>query len=274
MAKIIPIHKNKENFNEAVKSISFLCKEDLQSINTLILEKLMKENIKLIDYPNLIRLNPNIPWKTRGNASLCLRFKTDNPEKIFNIAKKTMIIHSESRKNKADSGLVMLSAKKIPNKIKKFSVKCLNREIKMKEMKKIIELNDITYFGQGTKRGLIGALAGIGNTLMKDHTYELIGYRKKNNGQRGVSLESLIKIDKNKKYSTFNNVDYNNYRMLITPHGKDPILFALRGNNPIGLYNAMSKLELYETVERFIIFRTNQGTNEKGSARNPGWNVQ
>jgi len=40
MAKIIPIHKNKENFNEAVKSLSFLCNEDLQSINTLILEKL------------------------------------------------------------------------------------------------------------------------------------------------------------------------------------------------------------------------------------------
>ena len=40
MAKIIPIHKNKENFNEAVKSLSNLCKEDLQSINTLILEKL------------------------------------------------------------------------------------------------------------------------------------------------------------------------------------------------------------------------------------------
>ena len=40
MAKIIPIHKNKEDFNETVKNLSFLCKEDLQSINTLILEKL------------------------------------------------------------------------------------------------------------------------------------------------------------------------------------------------------------------------------------------
>ena len=40
MTKIIPIHNNKENFSEAVKSLSFLCKEDLQSINTLILEKL------------------------------------------------------------------------------------------------------------------------------------------------------------------------------------------------------------------------------------------
>ncbi len=23
---------------------------------------------RLVDYPHLIRLNPNIPWKTRGNA--------------------------------------------------------------------------------------------------------------------------------------------------------------------------------------------------------------
>ena len=40
MAEIIPIHRHKENFNEAVKNLSNLCKEDLQSINTLILEKL------------------------------------------------------------------------------------------------------------------------------------------------------------------------------------------------------------------------------------------
>ena len=40
MAKIIPIHQHKENFNEAVKNLSNLCKEDLHSINTLILDKL------------------------------------------------------------------------------------------------------------------------------------------------------------------------------------------------------------------------------------------
>tara|TARA_B100001250_G_scaffold316531_1_gene278947 strand:- start:1004 stop:2032 length:1029 start_codon:yes stop_codon:yes gene_type:complete len=40
MAEIIPIHQHKENFNGAVKNLSNLCKEDLHSINTLILEKL------------------------------------------------------------------------------------------------------------------------------------------------------------------------------------------------------------------------------------------
>jgi octaprenyl-diphosphate synthase len=40
MAKVIPIHEHKSNFNDSVKNLSELCKEDLHSINTLILEKL------------------------------------------------------------------------------------------------------------------------------------------------------------------------------------------------------------------------------------------
>ena len=40
MAEIIPIHQHKEDFNGCIKNLSELCKEDLTSINTLILEKL------------------------------------------------------------------------------------------------------------------------------------------------------------------------------------------------------------------------------------------
>ena len=40
MAEIISINQHKEKFNDSVKNLSILCKEDLQSINTLILEKL------------------------------------------------------------------------------------------------------------------------------------------------------------------------------------------------------------------------------------------
>ncbi len=229
---------------------------------TLILENLINEDIKLTDYPNLIRLNPNIPWRTRGNAALCIRLDTDNPDKIFKIAKKTMIKNSESKNNKANSGLVMLCRKKVPRNIMRFAENCTSKEVKMEEMRKLVKNKDIKYFGQGNKRGLIGALASIGNTLENDHTYELIAYRKDGRGERGVSLQSILKIDKKKEYSLFSNIDYSNHRVLITPHGNDPILFALRGNNPEHLYKAMSELKLYEDVERFVIFRSNQGTNE------------
>ncbi|HIP57247.1 MAG TPA: hypothetical protein EYH02_04175, partial [Ignisphaera aggregans] len=29
-------------------------------------------NVKLLDYPHLVRLNPSIPWKTRGNGAIAL----------------------------------------------------------------------------------------------------------------------------------------------------------------------------------------------------------
>ena len=90
---------------------------------------MMKKNIIMTDYPNLIRLNPNIPWKTRGNASLCLRFKSDKPKIIFKIAKKILVENSESKKQKANSGIIMLQSKKIPDEIIKFAEKCLYQEI-------------------------------------------------------------------------------------------------------------------------------------------------
>ena len=45
-----------------------------------ILIKKFKYNF--IDFPLLIRLNPNIPIKTRGNGSVCLRIKGKEYEKL------------------------------------------------------------------------------------------------------------------------------------------------------------------------------------------------
>ena len=41
-----------------------------------IVKFLENQNIEFIDYPSLIRFNPNIPWKTRGNGAVHLTIKT------------------------------------------------------------------------------------------------------------------------------------------------------------------------------------------------------
>src|SRR2546428_12343543 len=33
----------------------------------------LTRDFDLIGYPRLVRLNPNIPWKTRGNGAVCIR---------------------------------------------------------------------------------------------------------------------------------------------------------------------------------------------------------
>ena len=46
-----------------------------------ITEHILKTtNADFIDNPLLIRLNPNIPWKTRGNGAVCLRIRTDRQD--------------------------------------------------------------------------------------------------------------------------------------------------------------------------------------------------
>ena len=54
-------------------------------IASLIVDELNRNNIKFLDYPKLIRLNPNIPWKTRGNAAIGLELEHDKPEEIFEV---------------------------------------------------------------------------------------------------------------------------------------------------------------------------------------------
>ena len=47
-----------------------------------IINRLKKERVDFLDFPNLVRFNPNIPWKTRGNGAVGIKISTSNPEKI------------------------------------------------------------------------------------------------------------------------------------------------------------------------------------------------
>src|SRR5207253_6130860 len=61
--------------------------------------------------------------------------------------------------------------------------------------------------------------------------------------------------------STFNNYDYVNNRLVIAPHSPCPVLFGIRGDDPAVLLPAMRVIE-GERPERWLIFETNQGTDD------------
>jgi tRNA(Ile2)-agmatinylcytidine synthase len=60
---------------------------------------------------------------------------------------------------------------------------------------------------------------------------------------------------------TFNNVDTEKGRVIITPRGPDPILFGIRGETAETVKKAFQIVKPLEPVERWVIFRTNQGTD-------------
>ncbi|MEM2663262.1 MAG: tRNA(Ile2) 2-agmatinylcytidine synthetase TiaS, partial [Metallosphaera sp.] len=48
--------------------------------SSLLLKEFNKANVRVVGYPRLTRLNPNIPWKTRGNASVSFVVETERDQ--------------------------------------------------------------------------------------------------------------------------------------------------------------------------------------------------
>src|SRR5437899_4188160 len=61
--------------------------------------------------------------------------------------------------------------------------------------------------------------------------------------------------------STFNNLDPDTGRILVAPHGPDPVLFGVRGEDPWSVAEAFKMIRPNEPVERATLFKTNQGTD-------------
>jgi tRNA(Ile2)-agmatinylcytidine synthase len=79
--------------------------------------------------------------------------------------------------------------------------------------------------------------------------------------KRKVDVASIFEMDKLTQPYTFNNVDSEKGRVIITPRGPDPILFGIRGESPEMVKKAYGLVKPLEPVERWVIFGSNQGTD-------------
>ena len=248
---------------------------------------MINENIDIIGYPRLVRLNPNIPWKTRGNGAISLQIgkgkgkkikigKIDNREilsytkssyknyyktkidKIKKIIEKIIEIDSEIKEKNTNPGFVLLEDQ--------ISIDLYERAVRevidLEEVVNILESYKASFKGYKNCRGLIGAASSTSWISRRDKTYELITYREKDKWKtkRIVDDQSVKRMDKI-VLSTFDNYDFKNKHNRITPNSPCPILYGIRGNNTTDLINACSLIES-ERVDRWLIFETNQGTDD------------
>jgi tRNA(Ile2)-agmatinylcytidine synthase len=234
-------------------------------VAALILEQLQKIGVTFLDYPSLIRLNPNVPWKTRGNGALCLRIEYDEAleDQIKDCTVDLVEEHSDLEWKGTDPGIVFLKSEHIPTELTAFAKNAETSIVTIRDALKLIRKFHAEALGYNTRRGIIGALAAIGETLTQDHTFELTTYRKLENLQtkRRVDEESIFQMDAALQPYTFNNVDLETRRVIITPRGPDPLLFGIRGETPQIVMQAFGMVKPLEPVERWVIFRSNQGTD-------------
>ena len=236
----------------------------------LLFQELVSKGLKPIDFPWLVRLNPNIPWKTRGNGALSLHFSLE--EEQLNEVKKIVIAVVERTtdlsQRATDPAVVFLKGP-VPSSLGEFSVRALHDILSVREARNVADaVGAETHLLKGS-RGLVGALASLGADFNGDHTFEIIAYRISENigTTRRVNHDSIRRMDAMFRCLTFNNVDPETGRVLICPHGPDPVLLGVRGEDPASVAKAFEQIEIDEPIERVMIFKTNQGTDAHLSCR-------
>ena len=227
-----------------------------------IVKFLENQNIEFIDYPSLIRFNPNIPWKTRGNGAVHLTIKTKNPKKIKKKITQFVANYSDT-KNGANPGLVFYQNESIPESFHKFSNLALWKLISRKNAKQFVSENKIDSFYLGNGQGLVGAIGAIGYKFA-DHTFELLSYRKKSQigKKRIINKDSVRKMQSVTFPDTFNSYDNERNRVLITPHGPDPVFYGIRGETAKSVITASAMVSADEKLDGYMVFKSNQGTGD------------
>ncbi len=230
----------------------------------LIFEKILERNISPIDFPWLVRLNPNIPWKTRGNGALGIHLRVNQHEigAVRGLVIDTVRSTSDPTIPATDPSAVFLQGP-VPEELQRFSSKALHDVIRINEAERLLRDSGAEAFTFKGRRGIIGALAALGYPPDWDHTYEIIAYRTKEylGKRRRVNPESIKRMDQRRELRTFNNLDPETGRILVCPHGPDPVLLGIRGEDPAALLEALQEVSIGEPVERVMLFKTNQGTD-------------
>jgi len=224
--------------------------------------------------PKLVRLNPDIPWKTRGNAATCIEIPISFEEGIKyveNIGLKRLLSYIEEDgaiPGHTQPGIAVIDKDEIDRSrqlLLELYLKAVKRIVSIQDVEKVLEkLKRIEVYTVHGKRGLIGALAAIGGKIHKTHnpTYELLAYTHPDIKGQVAEGELYKVLNDLERDDTFGHIDRKNGRVLVLPRGRDPVLLGLRGTNPVELIRILDNIKgLLPPINKWIIYKTNQATN-------------
>jgi tRNA(Ile2)-agmatinylcytidine synthase len=222
-------------------------------------------DLKLASFPRLIRLNPNCPFKTRGNAALSFNFRV--PQAVIPLIKELVLKRvgemAMLEDEGTESGVAFYVGEGIPDALGEFSSRVVKEMVTIEDADLVAASLGIEVHKFKLGRGIIGALAAIGNRLEYGHTYELIAYRTPPfvGTRREMELGSIIAMNDATYPFTFDNLDRNTGEVRIMPHTPCPVYFGIRGFKPHYLERALNMLKPLQPLERFQIYETNQATD-------------
>ncbi len=232
-----------------------------------IVRALTNEGCLFRTYPRLVRLNPNIPFKTRGNAAVCIEFECREPDEAFEMI-EALTLKNADVENGANSGVVFLKGPPAPM-FRQMYLEAVSGLLNHRKVLKALVQARVRHSTLGNGMGVVGAAASIGFSPEDDHTYELIAYRRSQmcGRPRIVDPTSVMRMEKATFPHTFNSYDHLTERVLITPHGPDPVFLGIRADSPAVVLRAFRMVEYYERLAGHLIYLSNQCTDAHLASR-------
>jgi len=217
---------------------------------------------EVLPYPRLVRLNPNIPFKTRGNAAVCLEIEARDSDLAFEGIRKKVEEFSDVEGG-ANSGVVMLGDIDRAHRFEPLYQRALSGVVSPHSVRRFLGALGVRSFELGNGMGIVGAASSIGFSPSFDHTFELIAYRRREfwGKRRAVDAGSVRRMDRATFPHTFNNYDYQKRKVLIAPHGPDPVFAGVRGDSPQTVMKAFEMLDYDEPLAGHMVYISNQHTD-------------
>jgi tRNA(Ile2)-agmatinylcytidine synthase len=216
----------------------------------------------------LVRLNPAVEHKTRGNAALAVHTDAD-PEDAFRVAREEIAAVAETDDPRTNPGLVVAPGdpRDVSEAIAEFAREAVRDHLTVEEAEELIGTAGYRHAGWKMGRGKIGALAVTGAWQAFDGpegewTYECISYRdpERVGTPREVDPESVFEAANAAYPEAWDTVDRQTGELVCVPHTPGPILHGIRGDDPEVVREVAEAIES-EPVERRALFVTNQGTD-------------
>ena len=247
----------------------------------IIFDLIYNCNLDLIGPPRLVRLNPAIPWKTRGNGSLVMRFGKGKGKKTFigEINGEPVYSFEDMEDWEPDKEMIIERIKPLVEKYHDpeysdpgivVSEKRPSEEFYFLGVRRVVERDTIVAelerigavrYELGCGRGIIGCTCGMA-WIPNDFTYELLSYRPQERwGTERIFDRDSVYVADHTIPSSFNSWEDRSGRVAIVPATPCPVMYGFRGDDISDLIRGHDIIKT-EPQSRWLVFLTNQGTDD------------
>jgi len=223
-------------------------------VATRIAERLADEGAR-IRRRLLVRLNPAVKHKTRGNAAIALHVSGVDAETAAETAVETVEEFAAAADPRTAPGVVVAdravdgdpfapTGSPIPEAAAAFAGRALRERLTVEEAVAVADACGFYHAAVGSAggsgddgvagRGRIGALAAVGApAAFDDWTVERIAYRELNRcgTQRTVDAESVFAAADEAYPTVWDTVDRETGDAVCVPNAPGPILYGIRGDD-------------------------------------------